>query len=61
MPIEIREVLIKAVVDPQAGSGAQGGGNAAANASGSGAGTAADTVAESVKKVFEMLRDKEER
>jgi hypothetical protein len=58
MPIEIREVLIRAVVDPQAG--AQGGGGASSPAA-SGGGGGDDPVSETVKKVFEMLRDKEER
>jgi hypothetical protein len=54
MPVEIREILIRAVVDPQAGNA--GGGGAAG-----GGGGAADPAVDIVKKVFEKLRDKEER
>ena len=59
MPIEIREVVIRAVVDPQATAGG-GGAEGAASGSG-GAASNTDAVAEAVKKVFEMLREKEER
>lgn len=58
MPIEIREVLIRAVVDPQASSGPP---PESTPASGGGIAASGDTVGEAVKKVFEMLRDKEER
>jgi hypothetical protein len=59
MPVEIREVLIRAVVDPKAGnsSGGSGGGG---DANGGG-GPAAQSAAEIVKQVFEKLREKEER
>jgi hypothetical protein len=60
MPVEIREVLIRAVVDPKAaaaqGSGGGGGGNA-----NEGGGPAAQSAAEIVKQVFEKLREREER
>lgn len=55
MPVEIREILIRAVVDPSAGNA--GGGGAAAG----GGNAAADPAVDIVKKVFEKLRDKEER
>ena len=58
MPIEIREVLIRAVVDPQA---SESGGGAESSSGNNAQGNSADTVAEAVKKVFELLRDKEER
>ncbi len=58
MPIEIREVLIRAVVDPQA---TESGGGAESSAVNNTQGNSADTVAEAVKKVFEILREKEER
>ena len=56
MPVEIREILIRAVVDPQAGSAPAGGGAATG-----GGGPATESAAEIVKQVFEKLREKEER
>lgn len=61
MPIEIREVVIRAVIEPPGGGGGggeapQGGGNQSGTPGGD-----ADAVSASVKKVMEILREKEER
>jgi hypothetical protein len=58
MPVEIRELVIKATVD-------SGGGSAAAGASGSGGGTNAspgdELIKTCVEKVLEILKEKNER
>ena len=55
MPVEIRELVIRAEVDPRQGEGRQ---------SGQGSGGAADRgqlVRDCVEQVMEMIRQKEER
>ena len=52
MPIEIKEIIVRAVVDPSAGG--SGGGA-------SGGGGAEDKVRKAVDQVMKILKDKEER
>lgn len=69
MPIEVRELVIRATVDPNstgsgsgscgAGSGARAGGSGSANGGGSGA--ADDLVQSCVREVMRILEEKRER
>jgi hypothetical protein len=51
MPVEIKEIIVRAVVDPSAG----GGGGAA------GGGGKEDPVRKAVDQVMKILKDKQER
>lgn len=59
MPIEIRELVIKATVDQAQGSGT--GGNAAGKGSSSSSGAGEDVIRECVDKVLAILREHNER
>jgi hypothetical protein len=56
MPIEIKEVVIKTVIDPQAGGGA-----AAGPSGGGGGSTATASEQQLIDKILGILEDKEER
>lgn len=55
MPIEIREVIIKTVVDPSAGGGGKGPANAGKKSGGNG------KEQQLVDKILQIMEDKEER
>jgi hypothetical protein len=66
MPIEIRELVIRATVDPKAGALASGCGPTSSKAGakstpGSHAGAADDVVQSCVREVLRILEDKRER
>lgn len=57
MPVEIREIVIKATVNQ---NGPQGGGAAAAAGAGSDSSTG-DALQECIEQVMQVLQDKKER
>lgn len=59
MPIEIRELVIKATVDQSQGSGA--GASAAGKGSSSNSSPGEDLIKECVEKVLAILKEKNER
>lgn len=56
MPIEIKEVVIKTVVDPESGKGA-----GTPKSGAGGGGSASGSEQELVDKILQVLEDKEER
>lgn len=58
MPIEIREVVIRAIVDPAA---PQGGTADSGNAGGNGDSGLSASLDETVRQVMKILKEKEER
>lgn len=59
MPIEVRELVIKAVIEQEGGSAASG--RSAAGVSGNGITQQEETIKMCVEKVLEILRERDER
>lgn len=59
MPVEVRELIIKAVVEQEGGSATSGGSTAAS--SGNSVSPQEETIKMCVDKVLEILREKDER